>query len=154
MNKKGRRAFFAYANNAARLFLSRCKWATPTGGSRRTVEQVQEHLERGVNLKNEGRYEEAQSELKTALDINYDNAEVHRQLGLVYSFIGLFDEAIEELIVAVRLDETDLGVRNDLALTYSMLGMCDEAKAEFEAVLLVDPNNETAKKNIVYFVQS
>jgi hypothetical protein len=33
-----------------------------------------------------------------------------------------------------------------------MLGMTEQAKAEFEYVLTVDPDNEVAKKNIVYFV--
>ena len=70
---------------------------------------------------------------------------------MVYGFIGLFEESIEELTTAVRLNDADLNARTDLALTYSMLGMSDQAKAEFEVVLSADPENEVAKKNLVYF---
>ncbi|MGB9587700.1 MAG: tetratricopeptide repeat protein, partial [Armatimonadota bacterium] len=42
-------------------------------------------------------------------------------------------------------------IRNDLAMTYAMLGMYDEAKAEFLAVLEIDPSNERARRELVYF---
>lgn len=113
--------------------------------------EIEERIERGIDLKIDGRYEEAIEEFKAVLAMDADNAEAHRQLGLVYGFMGLFDESLEELTLAVSLANGDINARNDLALTYCMLGMCDEAKAEFQAVLSVDPQNEVALKNMVYF---
>jgi lipoprotein NlpI len=52
---------------------------------------------------------------------------------------------------AISLDGSNVATRNDLALTHSMLGMFDEAKAGFTTVLEMDPSNEVAKKNIVFF---
>lgn len=113
--------------------------------------QIEELYDRGVAFKVEGNYEEAQAAFKSILELDFNHAEAHHQLGLVYGFIGMFDESIEELTTAVRLNGTDLRARNDLALTYCMLGMSEQAKAEFEAVLSADPDNEVAKKNMVYF---
>jgi tetratricopeptide (TPR) repeat protein len=113
---------------------------------------IQEFLDRGISLKNEGHYEEAQACFTAVLECEPNNVEAHRHLGLVYGFIGLFDESIDELKTAVNLDQKNLKARNDLALTYSMLGMCDEAKCEFMTVLSADPENEVAKNNIIYFV--
>jgi len=63
----------------------------------------------------------------------------------------MFDESLQELLSAVQLDPSNLPARNDLALTYAMLGMSEEAKAEFEAVLMADPENDVARRNIIYF---
>lgn len=112
---------------------------------------VEEHYDRGVSLKNQGNYEDAVAEFRVILGIDPTNAEAHRQLGLVYGFLGLFDESIVELQTAVELSNGDVDARNDLALTYAMLGMVEEAKTHFSAVLLADPENAVAKKNMTYF---
>jgi tetratricopeptide (TPR) repeat protein len=109
------------------------------------------HLEQGIAYKVAGDYDQAIRAFQAMLAEEPDSSEAHHQLGLVYGFTGLFDESLEELLTAVELDGNDLTTRNDLALTYAMLGMNDEAKAGFEEVLRVDPSNEVASKNIVFF---
>lgn len=112
---------------------------------------IDELYDRGVAYKNDGDYEAAAKEFQAILGMDSQNAAAHRQLGLVYGFMGLFDESIDELQTAVELDGDDVGIRNDLALTYAMLGMVDEAKTHFMFVLLADPENQVAKKNMAYF---
>lgn len=112
---------------------------------------IEERIDLGIALKCEGQYDEALVLFQEIAADHPGQPEVHRQIGLVYGFIGLFDESLQELLTAIQLAPEDIGIRNDLALTYAMLGMTDEAKAEFEAVLVVDPNNEIAKRNMVYF---
>ena len=112
---------------------------------------VEERLQRAVAFKVEGRYEDAERELRAMLAEEPENPQVRREMGLVLGFTGMFDEAIEELRRAVELDGDYLEARNDLALHYAMLGMNDEALAEFETVLEVDPGNPVALRHIVYF---
>jgi Tfp pilus assembly protein PilF len=116
-----------------------------------TVRSLEERLQRGVALKVEGNYEEAERELKAVLGEDPNHPAAHRELGLVYCFTGMFDESIEELKQAVALDSSDLKTRNDLALTFTMLGMMDEARTEFEAVLSMDPANSDALRHMQYF---
>ncbi len=108
-------------------------------------------IERGINHKIEGRYEEATQAFKEALLANPDSTDGHHQLGLVYGFTGLFDESLEELQIATKLSPDRVDIRVDLALTYSMLGMYEEAKAEFEEVLIQDPSNKRAIENLQFF---
>lgn len=108
-------------------------------------------VQQATQLKNDGRYEEAEVLLKQALHSSPNHAEAHRMLGLVYCFTGMFDESIQELETSVSLNPESVQARIDLALTYSMLGYEPEAKRELEEVLRRDPTNETAQRHIVYF---
>jgi tetratricopeptide (TPR) repeat protein len=116
-----------------------------------TKHAVEERLQNAVALKVEGRYQEAEAELRAVLEAEPENARARREMGLVLNFIGMFDESIEELRRAVATDAAYLEARVDLALAYSMLGMMDEARAELEAVLEIDPMNAAAQRHIVYF---
>ena len=118
-----------------------------------SVLPLEDRLQRGVSLKVEGNYEEAEQEFKAVLGEDPNHPAAHRELGLVYCFTGMFDESIEELRRAVELDPADLKARNDLALTYTMLGMMDEARAEFETVLSADPTNSEALRQMQYFTE-
>src|SRR3712207_4691959 len=112
---------------------------------------VEERLQHAIAQKIDGRYEEAERELRSILTLEPDNARARRELGLVLNFTGEFERSIEELRLAVDADSQYLEARCDLALAYSMLGMMDEALAELEAVLEIDPGNATAQRHIVYF---
>jgi Flp pilus assembly protein TadD len=122
-------------------------------GSQASSTTLDERFQRGVAFKADGKYDEAERELKAILADEPEHVGAHHELGLVYGFTGLFEESLEELRRAVALDSGDLKARNDLALTYTMLGMNDEAKVEFETVLEIDPTNAVALRNIVYFRQ-
>jgi tetratricopeptide (TPR) repeat protein len=116
-----------------------------------TVPSVDERLQRIVDLKVEGRYDEAEREVTALLREEPDSARAHRELGLVFNFTGRFEESIEALQRAVELEPHYLEARIDLALAYSMLGMVEEARRELQAVLEEDPTNAAALRHIVYF---
>jgi Flp pilus assembly protein TadD len=109
------------------------------------------HLERAIAHKVEGDYEAAIAELRQALIEEPNSAEAHHQLGLVFGFVGEFDDSLSSLKRAVDLRQDNVPVLNDLAKTYAMLGMYEEARAGFEEVLRLDPGNETARQNMMFF---
>ena len=120
-------------------------------GSPITERTTEERLQGATALKVEGRYEEAEEELKALLEAEPDHPQARREYGLVLGFTGRFEESIDELRRVVELDSQYLEARVDLALTYSMLGQIDEAREELEAVLEIDPANAAALRHIVYF---
>ncbi|MCX6359097.1 MAG: hypothetical protein NT029_04795 [Armatimonadetes bacterium] len=109
------------------------------------------HLLRAIQLKQDGQYEPAMDEIRLALQDSPDCPEALHQMGLIQGFTGEFDESIATLAQAVQADPRSVKYRLDLALSYSMLGMVDEAKQEFNGVLLLDPGNDTATKNLAFF---
>jgi len=117
-----------------------------------TMERTaEERLQQAISWKVEGRYEDAERELRTILAESPNHLRARHELGLVLGFTGMFDESLEELQRVAQLDPKYIKGRNSLGLTYCMLGYNDEARAEFEAVLEMDPTNAEALRQIQYF---
>ena len=115
-----------------------------------TATPVEEALQRGINYKIEGLYDEAIAQFQVFLAEQPDHPRARMELGLVYGFIGLFDESIAELERAVLLAPRCVEMRSHLAMTYCMLGMVEEARAEFERVLEQEPGNGDALQQLEY----
>ena len=115
------------------------------------VADSERRLQQAKNHKANGEYDEALAVLNELLAVEPDNADVHREIGLIYGFQGLFDESVEALEKAVGLDDSRADILCDLAMTHAMLGMFDEAKPDFEKVLAMDPENKVAQQQMVYF---
>jgi len=120
--------------------------------STQTVERTTDDLlQSAVSFKIDGRYDEAEELLTTILRAEPGHPRARREYALVLGFTGRFEESLDELKAVCAGDPDFLDARNDLGMTYAMLGMVDEAKAEFEAILELDPTNEKALRQIVYF---
>lgn len=112
---------------------------------------LEQQCDQAMELKNQGRYEEALEQFQAILAGNPDHARSHLGLGLVYCFIGMFDESLEELKRAVECDPGWVDAHLNLAKTYAMLGMYDEARVEFNQVLELHPGHPEARKQLSYF---
>lgn len=112
---------------------------------------LEQQCDQAMELKNQGRYEEAVEQFRTILSCSPDHARAHLGLGLVYCFMGLFDESLEELKQAVECDAEWVDAHLNLAKTYAMLGMYDEARVGFNRVLELHPGHPEAKKQLSYF---
>jgi tetratricopeptide (TPR) repeat protein len=61
---------------------------------------------------------------------------------------GMIDEAIEELKISIAADYNNPKTHNNLGVQYAKKNRLEEAKKEFEIALKVDPEYETARKNL------
>jgi len=122
----------------------------PGVGSGETA-NLEQQCDQAMELKNQGRYDEALTQFQAIITANPEHARAHLGLGLVYCFVGLFDESLEELKRAVECEPTWVDAHLNLAKTYAMLGMYDEAKVEFGQVLAFAPGHPEAKKQLAYF---
>jgi len=111
---------------------------------------LEQRCDQAIELKNQGRYEEALERFQEVLAAEPDHAGAHLGLGLVYCFVGRFDESLEELKRAVECEPDWVDARLNLAKTYAMLGMYDEARVEFNQVLTLHPGHPEAKKQLGY----
>ena len=112
---------------------------------------LEHRCDQAMELKNQGRYDEAVEQFQAILSSSPNHARAHLGLGLVYCFMGLFDESLEELKQAVLCDSEWVDGHLNLAKTYAMLGMYDEARAGFNRVLELHPGHPEAKKQLSYF---
>jgi len=115
------------------------------------ADKLDEQCDRAMDLKNQGRYEEALEEFGRILACKPDSPQARLGLGLVLCFVGRFEESLEELKQAVACAPEWVDAHLNLAKTYAMLGMYDEAKVEFNRVLELRPEHAEAKKQLSYF---
>jgi len=115
------------------------------------ADNFEERCDQAVELKNQGRYEEAAAQFEQLLACQPNHARAHLGLGLVYCFVGRFEESLEELKRVVECDPEWVDAHLNLAKTYAMLGMYDDARAEFNRVLELHPGHPEAKKQLSYF---
>jgi len=115
------------------------------------ADDLEERCDQAMELKNQGRYDEAAAQFQQLLESRPDHARAHLGLGLVYCFVGKFDESVDELKRAVECDPEWVDARFNLGKMYAMLGRYDEARAEFNRVLELHPGHPEARKQLSYF---
>lgn len=105
---------------------------------------------KAVEQKISGLYDEAIYSFKTVIEAAPSHAGAHHELGLIYSFQVMIDESICELETATKLDPDNVTYLLSLAKTLTMFGEFERAKQVFIDILVIDPFNDDADKNLDY----
>ena len=87
-------------------------------------------------------------ELSRSLQLNVDNAEAHKILGLDCSIVGRYDLAETELLAAERLRPDSAEIHYFLGRTYYTRGIYPLARREYETALRLDPAYMKAYSNL------
>ncbi len=118
----------------------------------------QESFENGLQLRDAGRYEEAESQFKRALEENPSNADYHFELANLYGIehdVALkekenerswqyMESAARELEQAVMIRQDFLAAHFNLGVVYKRIEEYEKARAEFRKALQIDPNSVQA----------
>jgi tetratricopeptide (TPR) repeat protein len=102
------------------------------------------HMNLGVDLVAQGRYQEGMRELYTSLEENQDQAHAHNSLGVALYMVGRKDEAIDQFTQSIRLLPTDAEPHVNLGNALLDMGRIDEATREFNTGLRLDPRMANA----------
>jgi tetratricopeptide (TPR) repeat protein len=87
-------------------------------------------------------------DISKSLELNPNDAEAHKVLGLSCSIIGRYDLAEVELQQAARLEPESAEIHYFLARTYYTRGVYPLAKSEFETTIRLDPSYIKAYSNL------
>lgn len=88
------------------------------------------------------------AELSKSLELNSDNGEAHKILGLDCGIVGRYDLAEVELQEAARLKPESGEIHYFLARTYYTMGVYPLAQSEFETAIGLDPASVKAHSNL------
>jgi len=105
------------------------------------VPAVAHHLYfwRGVDLMQEGNYEEAIGLLEKDAEIEPDFSRAHVNLGRAHAELGHLDVAVEQYRQALESNPDDVFAMNNLGLAMETLGHPEKARVQYEAALQRDP---------------
>ena len=105
-------------------------------------------LERGAELYDEGRYEEAVSMYRVAVSKEPDSAHAHDLHGEALMEIGRYDEALAALDRAVELDPENAHAHGHRGQVLLALGLVDQAVKEFEHAVRLAPDREYFRRSL------
>jgi tetratricopeptide (TPR) repeat protein len=102
----------------------------------------------GLTYLRQGRYDDAVSELSTAIRLNEVHTSAHNFLGVAYYKMGRLDDAIEKYRYACYLDPRYVQAHLNLGLAYFKRGDIEDAIREYETALSLDPDYAKAQYNL------
>ncbi|MFQ6091578.1 MAG: tetratricopeptide repeat protein [bacterium] len=125
----------------------------------------QTNLEKGLQLSEEGRIEEAKAVFELLLKEDPEYAEAHFQLGKLYLSLEDHDRSIDSFKRAVELNESSsiyhqwlgraIGLKAQKGSKLKALFRAKKAKGEFEKAVELDPQNIGARFDLLqYYLQA
>ena len=112
------------------------------------------HLERGIQLQQVGRTDDAIAETEKALELDPSLAKAHLNLLILYAKTGKAEQAEEHYKALVGLDPDQFP---DAYYNYGVLlveqGKFDEAEKAFRKTLALAPTNDAAHDNLGYLLE-
>lgn len=108
------------------------------------------HTKLAYCLYRAGEQGEAGREAKIALARTPNNAEAHKNLGLVFGMVEKFDAAIAEYREALRLKPDYEAVHYNMGLLYDSREDRANAIAAYKKAIALNPNNPDSRYNLAY----
>jgi protein O-mannosyl-transferase len=96
----------------------------------------------------QGRYTEAKSELKTAMEIDPKSAVAYNSMGTVMNASGENEKAVTYFRSAVEFDPKNTAARVNYGMALVRLGRWDEAIAQLSPVVRAEPQRLVARTNL------
>ncbi|MBT3366043.1 MAG: tetratricopeptide repeat protein [Nitrospina sp.] len=115
----------------------------------RKRDSVEVHNNLGLLYYRQGRLKEAEAHYMAGLNIDFEFSGLHLNLGNLYRTQGRMREAVEVYKKSIRFNAHWAMPHNHLGEVYLQLGLLDNAESEFSAAVVIDPENELARKNLL-----
>ena len=103
---------------------------------------AEQHLEVGLELHQQGRFEEAIQDYNEAILLDPQRVEAFNNRGRAYLNIDQAGKAIEDVDQVLRLDPQLAEAYYNRGLAYSKLGQAEKADADFDQAIRLDPELE------------
>jgi tetratricopeptide (TPR) repeat protein len=115
---------------------------------------AKQHFDYGLALQNEGQWERAEEQYKTALSFKPADAKSHRNLATVLMAQARYDAAVPHMEEALRLQPDNGEFHFGYASLLQRLGRGDEAGPQYEAAARLLLNSPEAHYNHALFLAS
>ncbi len=104
-------------------------------------------VERAIESRSQGQFDQAVSLLRQATQLDPNNPDLHRELGITFLLNHDWAEARIELIEALRHEPNSADAHNDLGYSLEKLGRLRAALAQYRVAHRLDPANATYRKH-------
>lgn len=113
---------------------------------------AKQHFDYGLALQNEGQWEQAEQQYKTALSFKPTDAKAQMNLAVVLTSQNKFDEAVPHMEEALRIRPNDGEFHFNYASLLQRIGRAEEAGPHYEAGARLMPNSPEAHYHYASFL--
>jgi Flp pilus assembly protein TadD len=115
---------------------------------KREPEKAAKLQSKAARLLQEGRYDEAEQELKVALAADLFNGEAHNNLGTIHFERKRYYQAAWEFQYAAKLMPNKAEPLNNIGMVMEEVGKLDDAAEYYEKAVTLEPDNIVATGNL------
>jgi tetratricopeptide (TPR) repeat protein len=109
--------------------------------------EVRQLLVQAVDLRGDGHFPEAVTDLRKAVNLDPENPNLHHELGTTFLMIGSWDQARIELLETLRHDSNDADAHNALGFAYEKLGEIRPALEQYRIATHLDPSDDSYQRH-------
>jgi tetratricopeptide (TPR) repeat protein len=103
--------------------------------------RLEELVQKAVQYRNRSEIDEAVAALRQAMEMDPENADLHREMGITFLLAKEWNRARVEMIEAIRHDRTDADAHNGLGYALEKLGNLDAAVKEYHLATQLEPDD-------------
>jgi hypothetical protein len=100
-------------------------------------------VEQAIQFRSQGQFDEAVKLLREAAQLDPNNPDLHRELGITFLLSHDWAQARVEMLEALRHEPNSAGAHNDLGYALEKLGELEPALAQYRIAHRLDPTNDT-----------
>lgn len=104
-------------------------------------------VNRAVQLRAQGRFEEAVRDLREAFKLDAENSDLHRELGITFLLDKDWKRARVEMLEAIRHQPDDADAHNGLGYALEKLGDVRRATQEYRTATRLDPDDSSYRQH-------
>jgi tetratricopeptide (TPR) repeat protein len=133
--------------------------ANPSGGSTPSDEkalgagqskiQLRQLVQKAVQLRAAGLFDEAVAELHEATQRDPDNSDLHRELGITFLLAKEWKRARVEMLEAIKHDPSDADAHNGLGYALEKLGELQPALEEYRKATHLEPEDLSYRQHYI-----
>jgi len=106
-------------------------------------------VQKAVQARQAGHSEEAIADLRRAAELDPENPDLHRELGITFLLMKDWERARVEYLEAIKHDPTEAESHNGLGYALDKLGETEAAANEFRTATRLDPDDDTYREHYV-----
>jgi tetratricopeptide (TPR) repeat protein len=109
--------------------------------------KLRELVKQAVELRGEARLDEAVKQLREAAELDPENSDLHRELGITFLLAKDWKRARVEMLEAIRHDPTDADAHNGLGYALEKLGEVQPALDQYRVATRLDPDDPSYRQH-------
>jgi hypothetical protein len=109
--------------------------------------KLRELVKQAVQLRTQARLDEAVKQLREAAELDPENSDLHRELGITFLLAKEWKRARVEMLEAIRHDPTDADAHNALGYALEKLGEVQPALDQYRVASRLDPDDPSYRQH-------